>query len=134
MAEGGGPACGGGQQPPPTVVPQQQMRMNWSHFKPEFSGKPDEDVEAHLLRTNDWMTTHDFPKAVKVQRFCLTLVGEARNWYATLEPIAMTWPELQTMFRHQYSKIGNRENSCFMLGDHSIMMKMWKLPMHMLLG
>ena len=31
------------------------------------------------------MNTHDFPEAVKVQRFCLTLVGEARNWYATLE-------------------------------------------------
>ena len=49
MAEGGGPARGGGQQPPPPVVPQQQLLMNWSHFKPEFSGKPDEDVEAHLL-------------------------------------------------------------------------------------
>ena len=68
MAEDGGPACGGGQQP--TAAPQQIMSMNWSHFKPEFSGKPDEDVEAHLLRTNDWMTTHDFPEAVKVQRFC----------------------------------------------------------------
>ena len=113
MAEGGGPARGGGQQPPPPVVPQQQMRMNWSHFKPEFSGKPDEDVEAHLLRTNDWMTTHDFPEAVKVQRFCLTLVGEARNWYATLEPIAMTWLELQTMFRCQYSKIGNTREQLF---------------------
>ena len=53
MAEGGGPACGGGQQPPPPAVVQQPMHMNWSHFKPEFSGKPDEDVEAHLLRTND---------------------------------------------------------------------------------
>ena len=113
MAEGGGPARGGGQQPPPPVVPQQQLRMNWSHFKPEFSGKPDEDVEAHLLRTNDWMTTHDFPEAVKVQRFCLTLVGEARNWYATLEPIAMTWLELQTMFRRQYSKIGNTREQLF---------------------
>ena len=71
--------------------------MNWSHFKPKFSGKQDEDVEAHLLRTNDWMATHDFPESVKVQRFCLTLVGEARNWYATLEPLAMTWPELQTV-------------------------------------
>ena len=28
-----------------------------------------QDVEVHLLRTNDWMTTHDFPEAVKVQRF-----------------------------------------------------------------
>ena len=113
MAEGGGPAHGGGQQPPPPVVPQQQMRMNWSHFKPEFSGKPDEDVEAHLLRTNDWMTTHNFPKAVKVQRFCLTLVGEARNWYATLESVAMTWPELQSMFRCKYSKIGNMREQLF---------------------
>ena len=32
--------------------------MNWSHFKPEYSGKPEEDVEAHLLRMNDWMNTH----------------------------------------------------------------------------
>ena len=70
MAEGGG-----GQQP--AAVPQQIMHMNWLHFKSEFSGKPDEDVEVHLLRTNDWMTTHVFPEAVKVQRFCLTLVGEA---------------------------------------------------------
>ena len=55
MAEGGGPACREGQQPPPQqVIQQQQLHMNWSHFKPEFSGKPDEDVEVHLLRTNDW--------------------------------------------------------------------------------
>ena len=59
------------------------------------------------------MTTHDFPEAVKVQRFCLTLVGEARNWYATLEPLAMTWPELQNLFRHQYSKIGNTREQLF---------------------
>ena len=68
MAEGRqqGPVHREGQQPPPPVTQQQQMHMNWSHFKPEFSGKPDEDVEAHLLQTNDWMTTHDFPEAVKV--------------------------------------------------------------------
>ena len=40
MAEGGGPAHGGGQQPPPPATPQQLIHMNWSHFKPEFSGKP----------------------------------------------------------------------------------------------
>ena len=54
MAEGGqpGPALREGQQSPPQqpqIGPQQQMHMNWSHFKPEFSGKPEEDVEAHLL-------------------------------------------------------------------------------------
>ena len=52
MAEGGGPARGGGQQPQPPATPQQQLHMNWLHFKPEFSGKPDKDVEAHLLRNS----------------------------------------------------------------------------------
>ena len=33
----------------PAPVPQ----LNWSHFKPKSVGKPDKDVEAHLLRTND---------------------------------------------------------------------------------
>ena len=35
------------------------MTMGWSHFKPEFSGKPEEDPEAHLLRTIDWMNAHN---------------------------------------------------------------------------
>ena len=99
MAEGGPPGPAPHRedpQPNPTLqsLPQlgQQvpMHMSWSHFKPEYSSKPEEDVEAHLLRTNDWMNTHDFPDGVKVQRFCLTLMGEARLWYASLEPIAMT--------------------------------------------
>ena len=94
MAEGGlpGPAsCREAQvvQPPqqplqPQPGQQVHMHMNWSHFKPEYSGRPEEDVEAHLLRTNDWMNTHDFPNDVKVQRFCLTLMGKARLWYASL--------------------------------------------------
>ena len=89
------------------------MHINWSHFKPEYSGKAEEDVEAHLLRTNDWMNTHDFPDDVKVQRFCLMLMGEARLWYALLEPIVMTWPELQNQFRRQYSKLGNMREPLF---------------------
>ena len=28
---------------------QQLVHLNWSNFKLEFSGKPDEDAEAHLL-------------------------------------------------------------------------------------
>ena len=69
------------EQPP---VPMANNQLNWSHFKPDFSGKPEEDAEAHLLRTMDWMTTHDFPEDQKVRRFCLILLGEARLWYATL--------------------------------------------------
>ena len=41
-------------------IPMANNQLNWSHFKPDFSGKP-EDAETHLLRTNGWMTTHDFP-------------------------------------------------------------------------
>ena len=65
------------------------------------------------MQTNDWITTHDFPEAVKVQKFCVTLVGEARNWYATLEHLVMTWPQLQNLIRQQYSKIGNMREQMF---------------------
>ena len=66
---------------------QQHLHLNWSNFKPEFSGRPDEDAEAHLLHSNDWMNAHHFVSGVKVQRFCLTLLGEVRLWYLSLEPI-----------------------------------------------
>ena len=75
--------------------PPQVLQLNWSYFKPEFSGKPEEDVVAHLLRTNDWMETHNFPDDTKVQRFCLTLTGEARLWYENLRPIQIDWAVLQ---------------------------------------
>ena len=34
---------------------------------PEFVGKPEEDAVAQLLRTNDWMETHNFPEETKIQ-------------------------------------------------------------------
>ena len=75
-----------------------QQQLNWSYFKPEFSGKPEEDAEAHLLRTNDWMETHNFPHDAKVRRFCLTFMGEARLWYETLGTAQLDWPALQECF------------------------------------
>ena len=45
------------------------LQNSWSFFKPEFSGKPEEDMIAHLLMTNDLMDMHNFPEEVKVQRF-----------------------------------------------------------------
>ena len=74
-------------------------QLNWSHFKPEFAGKPEEDAETHLLRTNDWIDTYQFPEGVKVQRFCLTLVGEARFWYESLRPTNVDWQGMQNKFR-----------------------------------
>ena len=68
--------------------------MNWSYFKPEFSGKAEEDAAAHLLKTNDWMDTYNFPEDIKVRRFCLTLTGDARLWYESLKPIDMDWNAL----------------------------------------
>ena len=95
----------------PEAPPRPQL--NWSYFKPEFVGKPDEDAEAHLLRMNDWMDTHVFPDQVKVQRFCLTLIGEARLWYESLRPINVHSVSLQNLFRQQYSKIGNTREQLF---------------------
>ena len=77
--------------------------LNWSHFKPKYSRKPDEDAEAHLLRTNDWKDTHGFQDHIKVQRFHFTLTGEARLWYKLLRPINIDWVGLQNIFRQQYS-------------------------------
>ena len=74
-------------------VPQ----LNWSHFKPKYSGKPYEDAEARILRMNDLMDTHKFPDQVEVQRFCLTLVGEARFWYVSLRLINVDMADLQNI-------------------------------------
>ena len=48
-------------QAPTVQQPGQQLvHLNWSYLKPEFSGKPDEDAEAHLLFTKNWMNAHHF--------------------------------------------------------------------------
>ena len=87
--------------------------LNWSHFKPEYSGKPDEDAEAHLLRTNDWMDIHRFQDHIKVQIFWLTLTSEARLWYESFGLINKDWVGLQNTFTQQYSKIGNSREQLF---------------------
>ena len=52
------------QQPTQQVLHIPQLK--WSHFKPEFSGKP-EDERAHLLKTNDRMDIHQFQEGIKIQ-------------------------------------------------------------------
>ena len=93
-------------------------QLNWSHFKSDFSGKPEEDAKVHLLRTSDWMTTHDFPDDQKVRRFCLTLSGEARLWYETYnaQQQQLNWAGLQEHFRQQCSKFGNTRKQYFHTG------------------
>ena len=70
-------------------------------------------MEAHLLRTNDWMETHDFPNDKKVRTFCLTLMGEARLWYETLRAVQLDWDALQECFQQQYSKFSSTREQYF---------------------
>ena len=96
------------------VVPVPQIvYQNWIGKKPEFSGKPEEDAESHLLSTRDWMEAHNFPEGEKVRHFRVTLIGEARLWYESLAPLDNDWPALQNKFRWQYSKIGNTPEQLF---------------------
>ena len=96
------------------AVRQRHIHLNWSNFKPEFSGKPEEDAEAHLLSSNDWTEAHGFEEGIRVQRFCLALLGDARLWYHTLEPLGnTTQAKLQNLFRQRYSKLGNTHEQLF---------------------
>ena len=102
------------QLAPASVIPIPQIiYQNWIGKKPKFSGKPEEDVESHLLSTRDWMEVHNFPEREKVRHFCVTLIGEARLWYESLAPLDNDWPFLQNKFRWQYSKRGNTPEQLF---------------------
>ena len=54
------------------------------------------------------MNAHHFVEGVMVQ-----ILGEARLWYHSLEPINIDWQGLQNLFRQQYSKIGNTREQLF---------------------
>ena len=61
------------------VIPATQVfYQNWTGKKPEFSGKPEEDAESHLLSMRDWMEVYNFPEGEKVRHFRVTLIGETR--------------------------------------------------------
>ena len=102
------PAPAGIVLPPPQIIYQ-----NWIGKKPEFSGKPEEDAESHLLSTRDLMEAYNFPEGDKVRHFCLTLIGDTRLWYESLAPLDDNWPALQNKFKWQYSKIGNTPKQLF---------------------
>ena len=60
------------------------------------------------------MEAHCFEEDIRVQRFCLTLLGEAGFWYQSLEPLEnTTWAQLQNLFRQKYSKLGNTRKQLF---------------------
>ena len=57
----------------PPVQPGPMPQLNWSHFKPEFAGKPEEDLEEHLLRTNVGWTPMHFQKVSRSSDFVYLL-------------------------------------------------------------
>ena len=60
------------------------------------------------------MNAHHFKEDIRIQRFCLTLLGEARLWFQSLEPLDdTTWPQSQNLFRQRYSKLGNTCDQLF---------------------
>ena len=60
------------------------------------------------------MEAYHFEEGIRVQRFCLTLLGEVRLWYHSLEPLGnTTWAQLQNLFRQRYSKLGNTHEQLF---------------------
>ena len=62
---------------------------------------------------SDRLTAHHFVEGVKIQRFCLTLLGEARLWYHSLETINVDWQRLQNLIGQQYSKVGDTREHWF---------------------
>ena len=73
------------------------------------------------------MNALHFIDDVRVQRFCLTLLGEARMWFQSLEPLEnTTWPQLQNVFRQGIQNWAIYISSYFMHGDHLILMKILK--------
>ena len=122
------------QQPPENPLDIMQLpdtpqahHLNWSYFKPEFSDKTEEDAAVHLLKTNDWMETHNFPEDTKLRRFCLTLTGEARLWYESIRPIEMDWTDSKNTLGSNIPRLVVQERNIFMYGDHFCMMKIQTL-------
>ena len=66
---------------------QQHLHINWLIFKPEFSEKPEEDAEAHLLCSNDWMNTHHFIDGVKIPKILSYITRRSKLWFQSLEPL-----------------------------------------------
>ena len=60
------------------------------------------------------MEAHCFNEDIRVQRFCLTLLGDVRLWYQSLDPLGeTTWAQLQNLFRQRCSKLGNTHEQLF---------------------
>ena len=84
----------------PPVPPGPMPLLNWFHFKPEFLATRWRCRSTSSL--DKWLDGHPcISRRCKLQRFSLTLVGEARLWYESLRHIALDWKGLQNQWRQQ---------------------------------
>ena len=77
----------GSQGPTGPVAP---VFMNLQVKCPPFSTNNDEDMESHLLSSNDWMNSQGIAEDAKCGRFCLKLDGNAYLWYELITLWVMT--------------------------------------------
>ena len=59
--------------------PPQPQQMNWSYFKPEFSGKAEEDAAVHLLKTNNWMAHIQLSRTYKGKKILFNSYGRSKD-------------------------------------------------------
>ena len=60
----------------------------FTYQMPNFYTKENEDVEGHLLHSNDLMNSQGIVKDAKCGRFCLTLGGDANLWHESITPVS----------------------------------------------
>ncbi|KAL3510600.1 hypothetical protein ACH5RR_030001 [Cinchona calisaya] len=94
----------------------QQEQTQSSYFEklyranaPNFEGRLDPDVALNwIAQMETKFKALRFPEDVKVQVVILFLVGDAENWWRSIEPMIdvtendVTWEEFKEMFLDQY--------------------------------
>ena len=100
--------------PPPTLQQTGHASHLIGHISSQIFQANQKRMQRHsYLELMIGWTYIKSKKDVKVQRFCLALVGEARLWYKSLIPINVYCLGLWNQFKQQYSKIGNTREQLF---------------------
>ena len=76
---------------------QPQRLLNIILF-PYYYGKPGDDPDAYEDHFQIVATANELPQDKYLTSFLGNLIGNASEWYATLEPRPATWDDLRTTF------------------------------------
>ena len=81
----------------PEEMAQPQRLLNIAVF-PYFYGRPGDDPDAYVDRFLIVATANELPQAKYITNFPRNLVGNAGEWYATLNPRLENWEGLRDAF------------------------------------